>query len=190
MLTLTEVEEKFERWKKRPELDAAKEKRGEELDKMREEWARVQALADQRASREKQVWSSLRGAFSGGRDRLSGLGGARVRRRKTVSGSSGTSSGGSGVNGGSSVSEGVNLQEKPQSLPHPPAAWHQGEQLKPGETFYSSISSQSYYSHLNQPPQPGETFEPEDAYDVPRRLSLEPLLPRPLPTSSNTPSCN
>jgi len=108
MLSLSEVEEKFERWKRRPELDAAVEKRSAQLDGMREEWSRLQTLADQRTSKERQVWGTLRGVLSGV--------GAKARRRKTASGSSANSS--SGIH----ASELDDAAGTPTSLPRPPQA--------------------------------------------------------------------
>ncbi len=71
-----------------------REKRKDELERMRDEWTRVQMLAAARANSESHVWGLLRGIFSrGGGSSASSAGGGG--RKKTTSGSSSVLSGGS-----------------------------------------------------------------------------------------------
>ncbi len=66
VLTLREVEERFERWKRRADVGKAHGRRQVELQTMRTEWARLQQLAAERTSTESRVWAAFRGLLRKG----------------------------------------------------------------------------------------------------------------------------
>ena len=165
LISLQEVEEKFESWKRRPEIHRLRFQRQEELEQMRDEWLRLQQLAEDRNKKESHVWQLLRGGLT------------RIRR-KTLNGTDSPNLSGAEANTTVIVST-TTKSEKQRRRSHcdrsakakPPAllprvASHAGTFTSTSSSSSNPTSKSIFYD-----------FSEED-YAVPRQLSPSaPLTP-------------
>ena len=168
MLSLREVEEKFEAWKSRPEVNKLKGKRKEDLEKMRQEWLRLQQLAQERSKKESQIWQLFKG--------LTGL--TRIRK-KTLSNSSSSAPNNSNNNTTNSdpVDAPAPMLETPSSSSSSTERQRRkSHQERPSRSIKPLPRVASHVGTFASPPASSSSIKSksvfyDENYDVPRQLS-------------------